>query len=361
MLKCSLTVLFLTMALLLVSCSTKPDYDEELPATVDNYFNNLQKKVEVSNILPVDSMYKDYENTVLNLTDNRDVKDKYPHTPFVTRYDPDTKVNVGPGHVPGKTKWETIIEAEASISETEPFRQWETDKSGLKDSPFQYLKFKTEDGKFMHTRWSYLAGREIGPNYVNKKTKFSTEVWREVDPELYDPGFTKWDAVYEKEVGPGFDPDFTTYNPSFQEDVGAFGHEQKGEIHYGPMLGVTKYSHVWGIDMFRKDPAVYEKVPSSKHDYTELDKAYAPDRQPRIAEPEIDPLGIRVPWVEDRKVLLDKDVLDKVEWKWRNTRAEKLTFELAQKVVMDVAKEVMEYVQNAKDLDRKWEEEGNEK
>ncbi len=351
-------------AVALASCSSRPNYNEDLPKQVDEYFNKMQDEVQITDTLPVDSMFKDYVGTELNLTDNRDVKHRYPHTPFVTKYDPDTKVNIGPGHVPGKTKWEPIIEAEVSNSETEPWRQWKIGEFPLKDAPFAYLRYKSGEGEFVNTRWSYMASREVGPNHVfwkgQSKTKFSFKAKREVDPELYDAEFTRWSPVYEQEVGLGFDPDFTTYCPTCQRDVGNFGHRQEGDIHYGHVCGLTLYSPVWGVDMFRKEAKIYEKVPSSKHDYTELDKAYAPDHQPRLYEPPVPKEDQTentlhdVPWVEDRKVLLDRDALSKVDWKWKNPTAKKLTFELAQRRISDVAKEVMDMVKNARDPRYKW-------
>lgn len=329
-------------AMVLVSCSSKPDYDEDLPADVDSYFNKMQDEVETSNILPADSMYKEYQNTKLNLIDNRDVKPNYPHTPFVTKYDPDTQVNVGPGHVPGKTKWCPTCEAEVSISEQEPHHHWK------------------ENDKQMHTEYSYLEDREKGPNHVFKKTKFSRKAGREVVPEDYDEGITQWCNVCEAEFGPGHDHDFTRYCPTCQKDVAKYGHEQKTDIHYGHVCGLTSYSETWMIDMFNKDAKTYEKLPASKHDYNELDKAYAPDNQPRIHEPGVEIPGRPentmppVPWVEDRKVILDRDVLDKVEWQWKNPKAKDLTYELAQEKVSDVAKEACDLTEKARDPQYKW-------
>jgi hypothetical protein len=325
--------------------SPKPDYDEEQPASVDNYFNKMQQEAEVSKPLPIDSIYKHYEGTKLHAIDNKDYNSSYPYTPFVTRYDPDTKVNVGPGHVPGKTKWCPICGAEVSNSEQDPHFHWK------------------EDSKQMNTRYSYLEDREVGPNHVFKKTKFSREARREVVVEDYDAGITQWCNLCEAETGPGHDCDFTRYCPTCQKDVATFGHEQKTDLHYGHACGLTSYSKVWMIDMFNKDMKTYEKVPSSKHDYTELDKAYAPDRQPRISEPPPDPMRKQqdpervlpeVSWVEDRQVLLDRDALSKVAWKWKNPEAEKLTFDLAERIVSEVAQEVIEEITNARNPEYKW-------
>jgi hypothetical protein len=334
-------------AMILTSCTTRPDYDETSRASVDAYFIEMQKQAELSKPLPKDSIYIDYESTKLNLTDNRDYNPNADYTPFVTRYDPDTKVNIGPGHVPKKTKWDSRSQAEVTISEQEPHFYWEDPKTG----------------KIMHTRYSYLEDREVGPNHVYKKTKFDRNAKREIVEEDYDEGITEWCPVCKAEAGPGHDHDFTRYHETCQKDVAKWRHEQKGDIHYGHACGTTSYSKTWMIDMLNKDAKTYEKVPSSRLDYTELDKKFAPDSQPRIFEPtppksqsDARPENTMpaVPWVEDRVVELDKDALSKINWKWKHPKAEKMTFELAQRKVSDVAQDAIDLTEKARDPEYKW-------
>jgi hypothetical protein len=335
-------------ALILASCTARPEYDEELRTDVDKYFSDLQDKVEVTKLLPEDSLFKDYEDTWLDLKDNRDVNKHKEHTPFVTRYDPITKFNVGPGHVPKKTRWCKQCEAEVS-----------------NDPQKAHIHWKDKDKKDQHTRWSYWAGREVGPNFCFKKTEFdyNRNVLREKDPVLYEAEKTRWDKYYKQEVGVDFfDPDFSKYCARCRTNVADYGHEQKGAIHYGHQCDLTGYSKVWLVDMFLKTPKVYEKIPSSKHDYIELDKSYAPNRQPRIYEPEPkegehdDPAHAMpgVPWVEDREVILKRDDLDRIEqmlkipevlWRWTNEESKKRTYELCRRKILDVAQEIIDKVQ----------------
>jgi hypothetical protein len=120
--------------------------------------------------------------------------------------------------------------------------------------------------------------------------------------------------------------------------------------------------------MFRKEAKIYEKIPASRIDYQALDKAYAPDRAPRIrerapsqAEWEARPQNTMLEafWVEDRKVLPPVDF--KLKWSWRNPEAEKMTFELAKRVVGDVAKEDCELAENARNPEYKWTREEKKK
>jgi hypothetical protein len=346
-------------ALIVSSCSAKPDYDEELRTDVDRWFKELQEKVEVTKLLPEGSLFKDYEGTWLDMTDNRDVNKNFPHTPFVTRYDPETKVNVGPGHVPKKTKWCPLCEAEVSNDPQKYHLHW-------KDS-------ETQKDKWTH--WSYYAEREVGPDYCFKKTEFdyAKNVLREKDPTLYEAGKTRWDKVYRQEVGVDFfDPDFSKYCPRCRMNVAEFGHEQKGALHYGHQCDLTGYSKIWLVDMFLKDPKVYEKIPASKTDYVELDKTYAPNRQPRIFEPEPDKVELErdpehtmpgVSWVEDRSVILERDDLDRIDqmlknpevlWKWNSEESKKRTIELSGRKVLDVAQDVIDWIQKIREPEYKW-------
>ncbi len=345
-------------ALILTSCTAKPDYDEELRTDVDNYFDSLQDQVEVTKLLPEGSLFKDYEDTWLDLRDNRDVNKHKEHTPFLTRYDPITKFNVGPGHVPKKTRWCKQCEAEVS-----------------NDPQKVHLHWKDSENKDKHTHWSYYAEREVGPDYCFKKTEFdyNKSVLREKDPTLYEADKTRWDRFYQQEVGVDFfDPDFSKYCPRCRMNVADFGHEQKGALHYGHQCDLTGYSKIWLVDMFLKDPKVYEKIPSSKHDYIELDKTYAPNRQPRIHEPEPKKEDVEadaehtmpgVAWVEDREVILERDDLDRIEqmlkntevlWKWKDEEAKKRTIELSRRKVLDVAQDVIDWIQKIREPEYKW-------
>jgi thiol-disulfide isomerase/thioredoxin len=390
--KYTLTLSILTAAaLLLVSCSSRPDYDEKKRASIDEYYKKMQSRAVISKPLPTlpkESIYLAYEGTKLNLTDNRDYNPNADYTSFVTRYDPETKVNVGPGHVSGKTKWCPICNAEVSISEQEDrHRHWKDEKTG----------------KQVHTTYSYLEGREVGPNHVFKKTKWNNGAKREVVEEDYDEGMTpwcpvckaeagpravepdgslspwcpicktglvtttQWCPVCKAEAGPGHDHDFTRYCSTCQKDVAKWRHEFKGGIHYGHSCGITSYSKTWMVGMLNKDAKTYEKVPNSRIDYALLDKqdALVHPVEPRIYEPEPPPdlyaqdpghVLPGVPWVEDRAVKLDK-ILSEVKWEWKNPKAEKMTFELAPRKVSDVAQDAIDYTEKARNPEIKWAEE----
>lgn len=348
--------------LLLVSCSSKPDYNEDNVISIETYFEKEENRVKETKWFEEGSIYADYINTKLDMRDNRDVSasvgEGSHHTPFVTRYDPNTKVNVGPGHVPYKTRWCSICNAEVSNSEQEPHRH-----------------YKDKDGKDRHTRYSYGTNREVGWNYAFKKTKFLPSAGREVDEELHVPGVTRWDPVYDEEVGPGFDRGLTKFCPTCEADVALFGHEFKSAIHYGHACDTTSYSLVWMVDMFRKERRIYEKIPASKTDYIELDQDFAPDSQPRIyvpKPPEENPLTMpEVKWVEDRAVRLDRDLIETYRrlvkhykdtqnrelWWWKDEKYAKITFKLAERRVIDVAGDARTLTENAKDPDYDWEKE----
>lgn len=348
--------------LLFVSCTSRPDYNEENRVSVEKYFEREEEKVKPTRWIKKDSIYEDYVGTKLDMRDNRDISASYEaqegshHTPFVTRFDPYTKVNVGPGHVPGKTKWCSICKAEVSINEQEPHRH-----------------YKDKDGKDRNTEYSYLEDREVGWNYIFRKTEFKLSAGREVDPEMYVPDVTRWDPVYKKEVGPNHDPDMTRFCPTCEADVAEFSHKKDGALHYGHACDITVYSSVWMIDMFRKGLNMYEKLPSSRIDYEDLDKDYAPDTSPRISqrEPTEEEWGARpentmpgVRWVENRMIKLDRDDIETYKrlrkhyketqgmdlWWWEKPKYERLTFDLAERKVLDVGKEARSHVEKSKEV-----------
>ncbi len=338
--------LIAVIPVILASCTSRPDYDIWDPTnkSVEAYEAQLKEKAQVSKPLPVGGKFKKWEGTKLEFKDNRDVAALEMHTPFVTKYDPVGKTNIGPGHVRGKTKWDKDARAEISN----------------KEGPGGHVTYKDESGKEVHTHYSYVENCDVGPNHILKKTKFSREAKREIVPDDYEAGVTKWCPICKEEMGPGHDHGFTRYCPNCQKDVAAFGHVQQGEIHYGHDCNLTEYSLVWAIDMFRKDAKTYEVIPSSKNDYADLDKAYAPDHQPRISEPEADLLDVPVPWVEDRKVKLSHEDIDRLNWKWSTPKAKEVMYKFAERVLTDVAKEVRAYIDKIEAPDHRWEKDEDE-